>query len=622
MPNGAPIVLTDKGIPVTFAENAVPVVVSDNGLGTPVTPVESGGAPMTLVGQPTPPPVNPVSLPYVFETNTLNGYSLNFTSLTGYGFVRVVALKTGASANLTATLDGNPWVPVSIVEEASGVVVAIWAANNQGVGAHTVAFAGNVSYAAGRFGDVLQFDSIIQEASEVQPEQYYWEVVLSGVASTSDVTMVAGSAADIATPISGDGVQQGQSYIPAGPLAAWFSHVPSQSHGGDYYVAYPNQPAMGAMAAVEVANLKPLILDLQGTQNVGSATVTRLGNGNYRIVAGYDSSGRFRWPFGQLLGGQVYDLSFTVVSISGGSAVFDWCDGNEASPAATPASPIPLSVGAWTIQVSRPSYDNTFRFMDISNGDDEEDGTTVTIEITPPVVSANLVAAQTLARWDAERPDLITRAGSAVTTWADANNGYAPTQAVGGSKPAWNATSFNGRPGVTFDGGDDWLLLATSSIASGAVEMELTILAEQLSLGADATDRYLLSVGGAASPNNQIRAMRQSAAGVNRAGNRGGNGVTNDAVVNTGIDFSGLHVIRCQFRQADPEMRVSIDGNAFATSGSITPATNGTAISLGASLGGGGLFNGRIAVAIITSLLTDAQAAWLTAYLKTRGGVA
>jgi hypothetical protein len=225
-----------------------------------------------------------------------------------------------------------------------------------------------------------------------------------------------------------------------------------------------------------------------------------------------------------------------------------------------------------------------------------------------------------LAYWDAEASSSLTLSANSVTTWTDTVAGYAPTQSVSGSKPTYSATGFNGRPGITFDGTDDYLLLSSSGIPSGAVDLELWVLIDQTSLVADTTDRYPLSIGGAASVNNQVRLMRSVVTDVNRAGARAGNGTTNSAVTTGAADFSGRHVVRAKFNQSG--FSASIDGNALASSASIIPNTNGTAIAIGAQLTGGGAAKCVMSAALITSALNADQAAQLTQYLKARGGIA
>jgi hypothetical protein len=68
------------------------------------------------------------------------------------------------------------------------------------------------------------------------------------------------------------------------------------------------------------------------------------------------------------------------------------------------------------------------------------------------------------ALWlDANDPATITASGGAVSTWADkSGNASDATQATSAQRPAYSATSFSGRPGITFDGSNDSLPTLTN----------------------------------------------------------------------------------------------------------------------------------------------------------------
>lgn len=53
-------------------------------------------------------------------------------------------------------------------------------------------------------------------------------------------------------------------------------------------------------------------------------------------------------------------------------------------------------------------------------------------------------------------------AGNAVTTWADTINGWQLTNTGGTDRPLWEETKYNNKPGITFDGSNDYLSLDTS----------------------------------------------------------------------------------------------------------------------------------------------------------------
>ncbi|HTM77999.1 MAG TPA: hypothetical protein VL133_10260, partial [Devosia sp.] len=65
------------------------------------------------------------------------------------------------------------------------------------------------------------------------------------------------------------------------------------------------------------------------------------------------------------------------------------------------------------------------------------------------------LGASLLAWWDASQG--VSLSGSQVTAWADRKSGYSVAQGTGAARPLWSATSFGGKPGLTFDGIDDLL---------------------------------------------------------------------------------------------------------------------------------------------------------------------
>jgi len=227
------------------------------------------------------------------------------------------------------------------------------------------------------------------------------------------------------------------------------------------------------------------------------------------------------------------------------------------------------------------------------------------------------LGAALLGYWDAERPGLITLSGSSVTTWTDVVGGYAPTQGVSGSKPIYSATSFNGRPGITFDGTDDSLLAASQPFPSGSAASEIWALIDQKALAADATTRVSLAYGSGNSATSRYVA-RTTSGGVNRGFANAGNGTSAVQVTDTAVDYSGKHVARVEITGS--AIAVSVDGNT-SVSTAVTPATGTTNIRIGGTLAGSNFANMTASAFLITSPLTTAQAAQMLAFLKARGGI-
>lgn len=221
-----------------------------------------------------------------------------------------------------------------------------------------------------------------------------------------------------------------------------------------------------------------------------------------------------------------------------------------------------------------------------------------------------------LGWWDAERADKLTLNASSVTTWTDIVGNYAATQAVAGAKPTYSATSFNGRPGVTFDGTDDELTVASQPFPSGATASEIWALASQDALVANTTGRRVFSYGGGGI-NDARELLRVVAVGVNRGEGLVGDGITRGSSDEATIDLSGRHVMRLQIGATTST--VSIDGTAAVAAASV-PATGTARVRIGAgqAAAAAGFWQGAISAVLVTRALTTPQAASLLAYLNSR----
>ena len=71
-----------------------------------------------------------------------------------------------------------------------------------------------------------------------------------------------------------------------------------------------------------------------------------------------------------------------------------------------------------------------------------------------------------LAMWlDASDPSTLTLVSGAVSEWRDkSGNSRHVSQGVAANRPAYSATSFNGRPGLTFDGVNDGLVNLSAAL--------------------------------------------------------------------------------------------------------------------------------------------------------------
>lgn len=231
---------------------------------------------------------------------------------------------------------------------------------------------------------------------------------------------------------------------------------------------------------------------------------------------------------------------------------------------------------------------------------------------TPRRLGASLVA-----WWDAERSDLITQASSLVSSWKDIVGAYDVVQTTGASKPAYSATSFNSRPGITFDGLASELTLVgiPASFPIGAVAGEIWGVVDQTALAADATNRQAATYGNGAS--STVRGLTRSVSvGVNRAAYYCGDGTSKHADEAT-VNYSGRHVHR---GIADGTTIYSeIDGTRSSGVASV-PATAAGRVRIGANstASAGNFWQGVISTVLVTSILTAAEATQLYAFLNRR----
>ena len=230
---------------------------------------------------------------------------------------------------------------------------------------------------------------------------------------------------------------------------------------------------------------------------------------------------------------------------------------------------------------------------------------------TPAALGSSL-----LGWWDAERSDLITQSGGAVSSWKDVVAGYDLAQATSGSRPVYAATSFNSRPGVTFDGVDDYLGMDTCPFPTGSAESEVWMLIDQQALASDFTSQRLFSYGGASSAGSRsLQRVVPIATNVFRVAS--GDGSTSTTADNTSSDFSGRKVVRGVF--SSTSIRADIEGVA-GTAANVTANTGSARVRMMATTTNSNFGKGVINAVIVTAALTAAQATALLAYLGDRRG--
>ena len=84
------------------------------------------------------------------------------------------------------------------------------------------------------------------------------------------------------------------------------------------------------------------------------------------------------------------------------------------------------------------------------------------------------------ALWlDAADTSTVTTVSGAVSQWNDkSGNGRNATQGTAGSRPAYSSTGFNSRPGVSFDGIDDFMSIGGATISGTGYHYAMAIKPE------------------------------------------------------------------------------------------------------------------------------------------------
>lgn len=220
--------------------------------------------------------------------------------------------------------------------------------------------------------------------------------------------------------------------------------------------------------------------------------------------------------------------------------------------------------------------------------------------------------------WDPEERASLDLSGGAVSTWRDYVSSYAPTQALGASRPAYAASPFNGRPICTPDGIDDQLTLAgvPAGIPTGATPFEIWCIWNQTALVADTVAKVAIAWGTAGGTG--VAALhRVVVGGVNRALLLVGNGSTSITPTNLNVDLSGRHVIRGVVDGVNA--RVDVDGIAGAPL-AVVPAIGSVRLRLFANSATsvGGFAPGDFSGIFITRLLSSDEAIRMYAFCNRR----
>lgn len=223
------------------------------------------------------------------------------------------------------------------------------------------------------------------------------------------------------------------------------------------------------------------------------------------------------------------------------------------------------------------------------------------------------LGAKLLAWWDVEDAATLTLTGSQISGWRDKVTNTNLTQGIGGSRPLYQATSFNGRPAAFFDGIDDTLEIASVFLPSGDAHSEIYILVDAPLGSVDTASRAALAYGGTTGATSR---------GVRRSGGDGTGRLValtnNTAVTLTTVLFEG----RQQGLAISSPTTVTARVGSEQASVAAVPATGTVRTRIGAGTTGtpanANFWLGLINSIIVTSELTEPERNNLFGFLQRR----
>lgn len=232
---------------------------------------------------------------------------------------------------------------------------------------------------------------------------------------------------------------------------------------------------------------------------------------------------------------------------------------------------------------------------------------------------ASVLGAAYLRHWNADVLSSLSIDGSnRVASWTDIVAGIAYTQSVDADKPVYSGNGWNGSPCLTADGVSQNLILTPATFLTGTQTGEVWILCQQDKLAAAGSEFFVFSIGLGANVND-LRVTRVVST-VNRARLRVGNSASSLSVQDTTVDFSSRHVLRCI--KGSTTIGMSIDTSGVYT-GTVTGNISASRSRIFSAPGGAAsnFWQGSIREIIITGLLTNAQADYVSKYLLARRAV-
>lgn len=227
-----------------------------------------------------------------------------------------------------------------------------------------------------------------------------------------------------------------------------------------------------------------------------------------------------------------------------------------------------------------------------------------------------------VAWWDAEEYASLTLASGLVTTWAPKIGAGNYTQATTTNKPAYDATGFNGRPCVTFDGVDNFMAQASGvgPFPTGAsIDHEIFILEQNDTADADTAGDIFFTFGGATQA-TCVRMSRAVSGGNMRRTFSVGSGAAGVVATETTVARAVPHLFSARIYAGGAAMAVDKRAEQVI---SVAHSISSSRARLGSSeaTSPGSYANTRLNSIILTTALTAAERAAMKDWGCARGSI-
>lgn len=228
------------------------------------------------------------------------------------------------------------------------------------------------------------------------------------------------------------------------------------------------------------------------------------------------------------------------------------------------------------------------------------------LNFTPASLGSDLIS-----WWDSSSG--VGLSGSAVTSWTDKVGSLAPAQGTAANQPTFSATSYNGKPGISFDGTADHLTVTSvGSLPTGTAQVDMFAAVDVAAVAA--SSRRIFNYG-AGNDSQSCGLFRRVTSSQDFAAAYASNG-TSAIPVNAPVAFAGRSAI-AGFVRADG-VQAWHDGQ-YSTITALVPSVGTTRTVIGVNTAlSGSFWSGTIRDIIVTLPLNQGRREAMLNFIQSR----